>query len=52
MPTVIAAVAADRSATASPSASAPPRGSTLAQVEATPAVHVGEHEPANTKIIG
>jgi hypothetical protein len=29
-----------------------PRGSTLAQVESTPAVHIGEHEPANTTITG
>jgi hypothetical protein len=28
------------------------RGSTLAQIEATPAVHVGEHEPASSKING
>jgi hypothetical protein len=27
-----------------------PRGATLAQVESTPARHVGEHEPANTPI--
>jgi hypothetical protein len=26
-----------------------PRGSTLAQIEATPARHVGEHEPASPK---
>jgi len=29
-----------------------PRGSTLAQVESTPAVHIGEHEPASTTITG
>jgi len=29
-----------------------PRASTLAQVEATPAVHIGEHEPASTTITG
>ena len=29
-----------------------PRGSTLAQVESTPAVHIGEHEPASTAITG
>jgi hypothetical protein len=29
-----------------------PRGSTLAQVAATPAVHVGEHEPASSRITG
>jgi hypothetical protein len=28
------------------------KGSTLAQVEATPAAHVGEHEPAATKVAG
>lgn len=28
------------------------KGSTLAQVESTPAVHVGEHEPATTTITG
>jgi hypothetical protein len=27
-----------------------PRGSTLSQVESTPARHVGEHEPANTSV--
>jgi hypothetical protein len=27
-----------------------PRGSSLADVEATPAVHVGEHEPASSKL--
>jgi len=29
-----------------------PRASTLAQVESTPAVHIGEHEPPITKITG
>jgi hypothetical protein len=29
-----------------------PRGSSLAQVAATPAVHVGEHEPASSRING
>jgi len=29
-----------------------PRTSTLAQVESTLAVHIGEHEPPNTTITG
>ena len=29
-----------------------PRPSTLAQVESTPAVHIGEHEPPSTTITG
>jgi hypothetical protein len=29
-----------------------PKGSTLSQVESTPAVHIGEHEPPNTTITG
>jgi hypothetical protein len=29
-----------------------PKGSTLSQVESTPAVHIGEHEPASTRITG